>query len=296
MVTLASTVINRVLKGFQERGQVDILTGDIDNNQNSLTFLGFLPNWGPGTRIEIGTETILVTAVDTTTNTATIVRGWLDTTPVAHLANDPIFVNPRLYRSDILELVNEAMDDMYGQDLYAFDAQELTYASGQIGYALDAGAVDILRVDAQKDANANYWDPVHDWTEMDNASSADFTNGKAIMLRAALPFGARFRVVYSKPFVPATSETDDLEAVSGIRPYMKDLPYYYAMHRLMADEERHRSQMEKAENHQRGQDTPAFLALRTGQWYQARYEERVRIARAHLMKEAKKSKASAYGS
>lgn len=294
MATPVSTIVDRILRKFHDRGQVDILASDMDASTTSLTYKGFLPNWGEGVRVEIGSETMLVIEDDSANRKATVVRGW-EGTPTTHSTDDPIYVNPRIYRSEILELINDSLEDMFGRDLFAVGSQEIEYDPSLIGYNLADEAVEILRVDGLKDDSAKYWEPIGDWLEMDNADTGDFSSGKAIMLRTALPPGA-FRIVYSKPFIRVADETKDLEGDAGLRPYMTDLPFYFAMGRLMVDLERHRSQIDSAESHQRAQDSPPFLALRTGEWYKARYEDRVLIARSHLTKEVKRARFTGYGS
>ena len=172
---------------------------------------------------------------------------------------------------------------------------EKTYDSTKIGYDLVAGVKKILRVDAQTDASASLWDPVFDFFLMDNAAD-EFGSGKAVMLKSSLPFGALFRVVYSKDFIDLTAEGDDLEAFSGLAPYMTDLPFYFAMSRLMVDSERQRSQIVGAVGHQRAADSPPFLALRTGEWYQARYLDHINTARARLRMETRRPMGTGYGS
>lgn len=294
MATLTSSLIDRILRKFHDRGQVDILDADMDASTTSLSYRGFLPQMGEGVRVEIGSETMLVIEDDSVNNTAVVVRGW-EGTATTHSEDDPIYVNPRIYRVEVLELINDSLEDLFGRDLYAVGSEEIIYDPGLIGYNLPADLVEILRVDGLKDDSAKYWEPIGDWLETDNTDTTDFASGKAIMLRTALPPGA-FRVIYSKPFTRVTDETKDLEADAGLRPYMVDLPYYYAMNRLMVDLERHRSQIESAEGHQRSQDSPPFLALRTGEWYQARYEDRVIIARNHLSKEVHRARFTGYGS
>lgn len=295
MATLASTVIDRVIRGFRRHDNPDVLNGDIDDSATTLTYTGVLSGWGPGVIIEIGSELMLVTAHEPSSNSVTITRGWLGTTAVAHSNGDAIYIGARADRGPILDLFNDCIEDMVGRDLYAVDATEITYNPSFIGYNLPSTVLDVLRVDALKDDAAKYWEPVFDWLYVDNASTSDFANGKALMLRAALPPGS-FRVVYAKAFTRLTSESDDLETTVGMRPYMTDLPFYFAMNRIMVDLERRRSQIESAESHQRAQDAPPFLALRTGEWYQARYEDRVKNSRARLLKETKKLRVSGYGS
>jgi len=294
MPTLTSTVIDRVLKGFRILDQPDVLATAMNSSVTALNFQGILNAWGPSTIAEVGSELMLVTEVDDTNKIATVIRGWLGTTATTHAQNAPIYINPRMLRSDVLTLVNECLEDMFGRDLYAVNATTIIYNPAIIGYSLPDEVIDVLRVDALQDSAALYWLPIADWIYVDNADTGDFSTGKALMLRTALPPG-EFRVVYSERFTQV-AEADDLEAVGGLRPYMTDLPFYYAMNRLMVDSERSRSKMKAAEQHQRAQDSPPFLALRTGEWYQARYADRVNTSRATLLKETKRLALAGYGS
>lgn len=294
MVTLASTVIDRVLKGFRQLDQPDVLNVAITSTSaKTLTFLGILSGWGESTVAEIDSELFLVTQVDGMV--ATVVRGWLGTTPATHLIDSPIYLNVDMMRSDILDLMNESIGDLLAHDLHAIDTVEKTYDSTKIGYDLNSSVKKILRVDAQTDSAASLWDPVHDYFLVDNAPS-EFASTKAIMLKSALPFGALFRVVYSKAFVDLTDETEDLEVDAGLADYMTDLPFYFTMSRLMVDSERQRSQIVGAVGHQRAADSPPFLALRTGEWYQARYLDKISTARTRLRMETRRPMGTGYGS
>ncbi len=291
---LASTVINRVLKGFRQLDQPDVLNVAITTtSEKTLTFLGILQGWGPSTVAEIDSELMLVTEVNG--SVATVVRGWLGTTPATHLIDTAIYLNVDMMRSDILDLMNESIGDLLSHDLHAIDTVEKTYDSTKIGYDLDSAVKKILRVDAQTDASASLWDPVFDFFLVDNAPD-EFASGKAIMLKSSLPFGALFRVVYSKDFTDLEDETKDLEVDAGLAIYMTDLPFYFAMARLMVDSERHRAQIVGAVNHQRAADSPPFLALRTGEWYQARYLDHINTARARLRMETRRPMGTGYGS
>ena len=75
-----------------------------------------------------------------------------------------------------------------------------------------------------------------------------------------------------------------------------DLLFYFAMSRLLAADEADRADSESASSHQRAQDVPGFLALRTGEWYKARYEELLRNAIARQNEETKPLIFSGFGS
>jgi hypothetical protein len=239
---------------------------------------------------------MLVAEVDTANRVATVVRAWLNSAISSHSVGEPIFIEPRMWRSDILDLINDCLHDMYGRDLFAVDTVEILYNPSQIGYDLANDAARIIRVDALDDTASGYWKPLSDWYLSDGMDVGDFPSGKALISRVSLPFGAVMRVKYAKAFLPLTTEADDLEADAGLASYMVDLPFYFAMNRLMVDAETRRSQMEMAQNHQRAQDVPPFLALRTGEWYQARYEDRVKTAAKRLNDENRRVNTTGYGS
>lgn len=296
MATLVSAVLNRALKGFRLYNNPDVLDLDMNASVASITYKGILSGWGPTTVVEIGSELMLVTEVDTENKLASVVRGWLDTIKASHSSGDPIYLNPKMMRSDLMDLVNDCLEDMVGHDLYTTDVKAFTYDASLIGYDLAADLLKVLRVDAETDSFSKQWDTVLDWTQVDTADLTDFPSGQALMLQRALPLGAGVRVIYSKPFTRVAAEANDLEADSGLKTYMTDLPYYFIMNRLMVDSEKRRSQISTAHGHQRAQDTPPFLALRTGEWYQARYLDRINSARARLRKEIKVPIGTGYGS
>lgn len=266
----------------------------MDATQTDLHYRGVLQGWGAGTTCEIGNELMMVLEVDTQNKIATVTRGFLSTAET-HAINDLIFLQPRVHAADVLDLFNDCLEDLFGRELYKVGTSEVTYDPGAIGYAIPADAVEVLRVDALKDPSSGYWESIFDWFEVDNTDLSDFSTGRALMMRVSLPPGA-FRVIYASPFVSLVTPADELDNHSGLRPYMFDLLFYFAMSRLMADLERSRSQMDTAQNHQRAQDTPPFLALRTGEWYQARYLDRIRIAQTHQAKEVRKARGTGYGS
>jgi hypothetical protein len=78
----------------------DDLAADINASVTSLTVAdsdgadpwGFTPRFSPGSFLRIGTEYILVTAVNNTTNVLTVRRGVNGSTAAAHSTNDDVEV------------------------------------------------------------------------------------------------------------------------------------------------------------------------------------------------------------
>jgi hypothetical protein len=179
--------------------------------------------------------------------------------------------------------------------LYAVESTDLTYNGSLIGYDLDSDAHDILSVVGEVDSTTDHWENMMDWRKLTNMPVSEFASGVGLMVRTALPHGANIRVTYSKPFTRLSAETEDLEADGGLADYMVDLPYYFAMSRLLVLEETERSQSSAAENHQRAQDVPGFLALRTGEWYLARYNDLKTTCYQRLRQAHRKTQGGSYG-
>ena len=294
MAILASVIINRVLDQFRYRDPVLTVNGSISSGAVTATINDFMPAIGPGNIIQINDEYLLVTAVSgSSPMTITVIREWLNSTqPATHAVGDPVYINPRVLGVQVIEFINEALDQMYPQ-LYDTGVEALTFAGASIGYNLSGAGVDgIVRVDYEHDSASKDWKELKDWEYKDNADTAEFADGKALMVRVSMVNGAKIRAVYRKAFTRISAASDDLIAIAGLQEYMTDLLFYYPMSRLLSIEEIDRSDISGAAAHQRAQDVPAFLALRTSQWYQARYDDLVQTARARLLLEIKSRGAS----
>jgi len=288
MATLTSTVVDRVLNKFRYKDPVLTLNGAITNVQTDPAVNDFLPSIGKGSIIQVNEEYMLVTATSGTgPMTLTVVRGWLGSTAATASNFDPVYVNPRVLGTEVIDFINECLDTIYPK-LTVVSSTALTYSGSTIGYELPVDVGFILRVDGQVDSTAKYWKEIKDTKYNPQADTTDFPNGKALMVHASMAASSKMRVIYGKPFTRVTATSDDLEAVAGLQVYMADIPYYYAMHKLMADKEVDRTDSSGAASHQRAQDVPGFLSLRTADWYKVRYRELLESARTRQQFEIKR--------
>jgi len=295
MVTVAD-VIDRINGQFSYTDTVLPLAAAISSTSaTTCTVTDFVPAIGPGDVVRCEREYMLVTAVaGTGPKTLTIVRGWLGSTAATHVIGSGVFV-PRVFDRDVMDLINECLDSLYPA-LYTRDVVTLSYNGNAIGYDLVAAVGHVLAVDAQEDSSAKFWRELKDYRYIPNASTADFPSGKALMIRQATVHAASVRVIYAKPFIRVDAVADDLQVDAGMYLYMTDLPYYYAMSRLLAGEEVDRADSEGASQHQRAQDVQPFQALRTGEWYLARYNDILRNCRDRLAREISSFAIGGYGS
>ena len=290
----ASTVINRVAKAFNRHDNADVLSTEMNSSTTSLVYSGILPAWGPGTVVEIEQELMLVQSVDTSLKTATVVRGWLNTTAATHAASSVIYVNPRVSRDDILDLFNDCLTAIF-PTIYKVSVQTHTYDTNTIGYNMPAGTSKILSVQYQVNSTAEQWEHIGDFELLSNMNTSDFAGGNAVMIRKSLPSAASIRVVYASPFTRFTAEANDMTSAVGLQDYMTDLLFYFSLNRLMVQEELENTQKKNAQSHQRSQESPSFLSVRTGEWYQARFEELLQDCKNRLNLENKPFIMSRYG-
>ncbi len=286
MPTPVSTVITRVLNNFRYKDPVLTLSGAITNVQTDPAVTDFLPSIGKGSIIQVGDEYMLVTATTGTgPMTLTVVRGWLGSTAATAADKDPVYVNPRVLGDEVLEHVNECLDHMF-PTIFVPDVKTFTYNASLIGYDLASNVGLVYRVDGELDATANYWAELKDVRFLPDADTTDFPSGKALIVHASMKQSSKIRVLYGKPFTNVTS-AQDLETDGGLKDYMTRLPFYYAMAKLMPIQEVNRADSSGASSHQRAQDVPPFLALRTGDWYNARYRDLLVSARVRQRFETK---------
>ncbi len=290
----ASTVINRITKAFNRNDNADVLAVALDNSATSLSYTGILPAWGPGTIVELDQELMMVQSVDTSLKTATVVRGWLGTTKASHDANIPIYVNPRVSRDDILDLFNDCLTAIY-PSIYKVSTTTASYSTNTIGYNVPSDVSKILSVQYLLNSTASQWEQIGDYELMQNMDTDDFAGGNAVMIRKSLPSAASIRITYASPFTRFTAESNDMTSTVGLQDYMTDLLFYFSLNRLMVQEELQNTQKKNAQSHQRSQESPSFLSVRTGEWYQARFEELLQDCKNRLHLDNKPFIMSRYG-
>lgn len=292
MVVLASAVIDRVMRKTRRSTQLTTLDGAISGVATDITLQSVEFIAAP-TFLEIDSEVISVVSVDASSRIASVIRGFLGTQPVAHSNGEAVFISPEFLRQDILDLINECLDDLY-PTLFRLSTNDLV-SSDSVGYELTADVSKPLAVWGQNDSSGFGWKPIGDWEFFPQADITDFPSGAALMIRASLPRGAKVRVIHATPFAPISAEADDIVGVSGIQPYMSDLPFYYAIAYTLAERENQRSRITSGQTHQRSQDVPAFSALQTANWYRARYDEKKQEAAYRQQLETRKIVRTGYG-
>ena len=139
MSTTIGKLIDRVYREYLEPADnvesFSILSSSMTDSVTSLSFDG---NYftqeeedalDAGTIIEVGTELMYSTALDTVNNSVTVKRGVRGTTAAAHSAGDEIKIAPEFPRKNVFDAVCDQIENLY-PTLFAVDTQSFTSGTG----------------------------------------------------------------------------------------------------------------------------------------------------------------------
>ena len=139
MSTTIGKLIDRVYREYLEPADnvesFSILSGSMTDSVTELSFDG---NYftqeeedalDAGTIIEVGTELMYSTALDTVNNSVTVKRGVRGTTAAAHSAGDEIKIAPEFPRKNVFDAVCDQIENLY-PTLFAVDTQSFTSGTG----------------------------------------------------------------------------------------------------------------------------------------------------------------------
>jgi len=159
-----------------------------------------------GSTFEIDTEIFYVTAMST--NTATVVRGFLGSTATSHTSAAVIRVDPKFYDAFNLRLLNNELADLTAPDngLFKQAHVDLTYNSAVQGYDLTSTStvIDILDVRVATSGPFKNW-PRTEWEWARDMLTTDFASGNAIIIKPLVTEKSTHLQATRNSSVPASS-------------------------------------------------------------------------------------------
>tara|TARA_B100000427_G_scaffold82180_1_gene67103 strand:+ start:554 stop:1558 length:1005 start_codon:yes stop_codon:yes gene_type:complete len=139
MSTTIGKLIDRVYREYLEPADnVESFSILSSSMTDSVTELSFDGNYftqeeedalDAGTIIEVGTELMYSTVLDTVNNSVTVKRGVRGTTAAAHSAGDEIKIAPEFPRKNVFDAVCDQIENLY-PTLFAVDTQSFTSGTG----------------------------------------------------------------------------------------------------------------------------------------------------------------------
>ena len=244
-----------------------------------------LGNIGPGARLSIGTNTLLVTAVNQLAKAASVIGGHAGSIDADADTGALVRVNPRFTDWQILREINRHLSTLSSPKvgLFRVGTSVLDYGSPVEGYDLSGvtGLVKVLEVRRQTIGPSLAWPVVEaeGWDVLWSAPS-DFPSGYSLRLVGA-ETGRQVQVVYAYGFTPTTDVAADV-SVTGISATQEDIPPLGAAVRLMSGREVSRNSPTSQGDARRSQEVGPGAVLRSYQGLVALWQTRVAEESARL--------------
>jgi hypothetical protein len=239
----------------EERNKVSVA---VTATAASVTFAYDIAGIRAGSVVEIGSELMYVWNVSTSTNTATVERGWNGTTASAHAVNAIAVVNPRFPRSQILESINDDLSDLVSPSngLYRVKAMDIQYNGNDpmINLPSTNDVIELLEVRLRY--RSNDYPMIRRTTIVRNMPTSDFGSGTALKFNEPCRSGT-LRITYKAPFGRVVRETDDLQLITGFPVSAEDILVMGAQIRLMTPREVRRNFVESQGDTRRSDEVPA---------------------------------------
>jgi len=284
--TTVRSVIDRTIRQLNSsiRNELNTLASSVGTSDTTLTLTYDLtPAYRLGSVISINLELMRILSVDTTTKTVTVMRGWQDSEPASHSANDEVHINPRFNRFDAYDALIDEITS-WEPDLFKVVTYEWTVEDDQETVELPSSLSNALGVIRLR----------RNWTESDSTSWPQIKyrvqKGDASVWSGASTSGLVIRLVgfnnhihdgkvmaqIAYPFIvdDTLAETDDLVSDTGLQRSMLDLLVMGIKVRLLADDENNRASRQPADESRRAGDVPTNRGLEVAQTMRGNYLRR----------------------
>lgn len=221
--------------------------------------------------VEIDSEQLYVTSVDTTNGTCTVAngfgRGYGSTTAASHAAGAKITSRPKFPRVWLFKQVNEILGSLYPQ-LFAVGTYVgvVSYPS----YAYDLGSTTGTPMGV---LNAQWQDPIGNWHNC-RAYSIDQFDG-TLRLAPGPMIGRPLRVQYSTQPRLFVAETDDLVVQTGLPPSCADVITLGVVAKQLPGLDISRAQNTSVEQSDRSRVVPPSAGVTAAKYLMAEFQDRL---------------------
>lgn len=253
--TVVDRTIRQLMSGtVEERNK---LASAITASATSVAFQYELNGMRPGGVIQIDSELMYVWEISSGSKTATVERGWNGTTAVAHSAGTVTVVDPKFPRAQILEAINAELDDLSSpvNGLYQIKSLELNYNGtwSMINLPTTDTIIDLVSVSLRYIATD--YPKIRRCRLIRDLPNDDFNSGYGIRFDEQVRAG-RMVVVYKAPFANVTSETQNIQNITGLPTSCEDILMMGAQIRLVTPREVKRNFTESQGDTRRAEEVP----------------------------------------
>jgi len=218
---LIEKVYRRVMGGIRERTVQINQTGGIGTTDTTVVLYGAQTSGvTPGVILSVELELLYVVAWNSTSLTATVLRGYYGSTPTSHINGTICYINPRYSRYDIGVAINDDLRSISSptNGLFRVGVAQLTYNPVFAGYDLGAlpdNFIDILEVRYRIAPPYRTFPPIKRWKVLRGLPDPVFPSGHGLVLYESGWPGLPIYVTYSAPFIKLVDAADSVLSTPG---------------------------------------------------------------------------------
>jgi hypothetical protein len=259
-MSTVGTVIDRTVRQLmsgtvEERNKTTLA---INATVTSVTFQYDLSGIRPGGVIQIDNELMYVWEISAGSKSVTVERGWNGTTAAAHAASSVATVDPKFPRAQILEAMNAELDDLASpmNGLFQIKILELNYNGTDLMVNLPTTdkIIDLISVSLRY-ISTDYI-KVRRCRLIRDLPNDDFNTGYAIRFDEQVRAG-RMVIVYKSPFSNITTESQNIQNVTGLPTSCEDILIIGSQIRLVGPREIKRNFTESQGDTRRPDEVPS---------------------------------------
>lgn len=217
-----------------------------DTIGTSVAFSNTLRGIAEGADFEVDGELMHVWAIDASSKTATVTRGWQGSTAATHAVNAVARINPRFPTVDMMAALVDEVNDLCSpvNGLFRMRTAAVTWKVGVDFEGYDISAITDMLTPYALDGDTR------GWYEVDRTNSvlrADFTLTTVTLM---------YRATYSAP----ASLSTDLVATSGVPSTLEDVLVWGVQSRLVPQRETSRNFIDSQGEPRRAEEVPPGAA------------------------------------
>lgn len=186
---------------------------------------------GAGSVLEIDSELVMVEDINTVSREITVERGRLGSTAAEHAEDTDIILKPKYPRLNVANAIGDQVIGLFPA-LYAIKKTTITTASTQF-VEMPAGTQRILQSKINNStSNTTVYSDIPLELLTDFAGS---TTEAAVQFPSAPTSGKTVYVVYASKFTRPTTETTNLNTVSGLEDFHEQIVMVGAVAQLLSE-------------------------------------------------------------
>jgi hypothetical protein len=211
-----------------------------------------------GVVIQVDAELMYVWEITIGNKSAVVERGWNGTTAVAHATNSIVVVDPKFPRNQIIEAINAELDDLSSpmNGLFQIKTMDIDYNGSwtMLNIPTTDTIIDLISVSSRY--LTTEYQQIRRVRLIRDLPNDDFNSGYALKFDEDVST-SRIHIVYKTPFTNVSTESQNIQNMTGLPSSCEDILIIGAQIRLVNPREVKRNFTESQGDTRRAEEVTA---------------------------------------